>query len=115
MNEHYIHTLENIIKQMLTPVKNIPLKLIIEAISKKEVITFDKKNQIHIHLLKNIIIAVESAFQSINEKGIIEKRPNEVGNKIEPFLKNSLNQIDSFHSQVPKTSGVYINQQDTLI
>lgn len=33
MNEEYTKRLENVIKQMLTPLKGIPLNLVIESIS----------------------------------------------------------------------------------
>ena len=41
-NQDYTKNLENVIKQMLTPLKNIPLNLVIEGITGHKIIPFDK-------------------------------------------------------------------------
>jgi hypothetical protein len=89
----YIEKLENSIKQFLQPVKNIPLNLVIEALSNKKVLEYDEKNREHISVLKKIIKAAENSAQEINKKGIPRLRPNEVGNNIENFVKESLRKL----------------------
>ena len=43
-DEKYISKLENVIKQMLTPLKDIPFNLVIESLTGKKVIPFDFNN-----------------------------------------------------------------------
>lgn len=93
--------LENVIKQMLSPIKNIPLDLIINSISGCDVLIFDKKNEKHQDLLRNIEKAIKFAINEINKNGIKSNRPNEVGNYVEPFLKESLNTINGFIADTP--------------
>jgi len=45
MDDEYVKNLENIIKQMLHPLKDVPMKLVIEALSGHEIIPFDPKNK----------------------------------------------------------------------
>lgn len=51
--QEYIEKLENVIRQMIAPLKHIPLKLVLESISGKKVIAFDKENSQHKKLLEN--------------------------------------------------------------
>lgn len=86
-DEKYISKLENAIKQMLTPLKDIPFNLVIESITGKKVIPFDLNNPEDkeiLDILKNVAL---SAGRMINEDGIIRARANEVGNDIESFVK----------------------------
>ena len=93
MND-YIKRLENVIKQMLTPLKDIPFNLVIESMTGKKVISFDFKNSEHIEVLGLLKQAALQAGREINKRGILRPRPNEVGNDIEPFIKNALNTLD---------------------
>lgn len=89
-NEEYTRKLESIIKQMLQPLKNIPLNVVIEAISDKKVLQFDKNNEIHKSFLSKLKKAALSAGKEINKQGIQRPRLNEVGNDIEIFVKEAL-------------------------
>ncbi len=89
----YIQRLENIVKQMLQPLKNIPFNLVIKAMTDKEVLKFDLSNKEHkevLELLKQVAI---DAGKEINKTGILRMRPNEVGNDIETYVRNSLNKL----------------------
>lgn len=90
-NKDYINRLENIIKQMLTPLKDIPFNLVIETMTGKKVISFDFKDSDHKKVLELLRPAALMAGKAINKTGILRPRPNEVGNDIEPFVKNALN------------------------
>ena len=46
-NQDYIKKLENVIKQMLKPLRDIPFNLVIETITGKKVISFDFNNKEH--------------------------------------------------------------------
>lgn len=98
----YIEKLENVIKQMIAPIKNIPLKLVIEAISGKKVIPFDRDDKQHKILLKKLTKAAKFACQNINNAGgIISARVNEVGNKVELPIKEALQQVGFKDAGVP--------------
>ena len=102
MNEKYTRQLEKIIKQMLVPLKGIPLNLVIESIADCKIIPFDENNENDKIILKKLIEVAELAGKEINKKGILRTRPNEVGNDIEPFIKNALNEI-GFKAYTPLT------------
>ncbi len=91
--EEYIRELEETISQFLKPLKNIPFKIAIKAMSGYSVIPFDKNNSDDRQLLKDLREAAKIAAKSANEKGIFTGRENEVGNQIEPFVIEALNQI----------------------
>jgi hypothetical protein len=98
----YVEKLEGIIKQMIAPIKNIPLKLVLEAISDKKVIQFDKSDPRHQKLLKKLAEASQNACRNINNAGgIISARVNEVGNKVEFPIKEALRQVGFKDADVP--------------
>ena len=102
MNEEYTKRLENVIKQMLTPLKDIPLRLVIEAISGYKILPFDPTDRKDLTMLDNLIKACNLAGKKVNVKGISRTRPNEVGNDIEPFVKDALRSV-GYHADAPKT------------
>lgn len=101
-NQEYIAKLENVIKQMLAPLKNIPLKLVLESISEHKVISFDKTNLRHKELLTKLSKAAQIACEKINKAGGIKSaRVNEVGNKVELPIKNALREIGFTDADTP--------------
>jgi len=92
-NQDYIKKLENVIKQMLQPLKNIPFNLVIESITGKKVISFDHNNEEHKQVLELLKKAALNAGKEINKYGILRSRPNEVGNDIENYVRNALNSV----------------------
>ena len=91
-DERYISKLENVIKQMLAPLKDIPFNLVIEHLTGKKVIPFDPNNQEDKELLEVLKTVALKAGKKINENGIISARANEVGNYIENFVKSALSE-----------------------
>lgn len=91
--EKYIEELEKAISQFLNPLKNIPFKIAIKAISGCKVIPFDKDSQEDQQLLKDLVEATKIGAKNANQKGIFTRRANEVGNHIEPFMIEALNKI----------------------
>jgi len=89
MDKKYINELENTVKQMLSPLKDLPFRVIIKSISGFLVLPFQKKKKI----IKLFEKSFDNAAKEINKKGIKSNRPNEVGNYIEPFIKESLNKV----------------------
>lgn len=53
-------------------------------------------------MLDNLIKTCNLAGKKINGKGILRTRPNEVGNDIEPFVKDALKTI-GYRADAPKT------------
>lgn len=100
--EKYIKELEDTLKQFLKPLKNIPFKIAIKAISGCSVIPFDKDEPKDKLLLMDLIEAAKIATKTANKVGIFTRRANEVGNHIEPFMIDALNQI-GIKADKPKT------------
>jgi len=93
-NNEYTKKLENVIKQMLQPLKDIPFNLVIESMTGKKVISFDFAKSDHRKILSLLKQAALNAGKEINKTGILRPRPNEVGNDIEPYVRNALNLLD---------------------
>jgi hypothetical protein len=92
-SNEYTKRLENIVKQMLQPLKDIPFNIVIEAMTGKKVISFDFTKQEHQMVLRLLKQSALSAGKEINKTGILRTRPNEVGNDIEPYVRNALNSL----------------------
>ncbi len=86
--EERVKVLENAIKQMLTPIKDIPFDLIVKSMTNKRVIAFDKENEKDVKLLSTLKNIIEKCANDIITNPIpASRRVNEVGNDIEPFVK----------------------------
>ena len=90
VDEDYVRNLERIIQGMLTPLKDIPFPLVIRAISGHEVIPFDQGCEEDKNLLDLIQSAVIGAGEQMVSKGVYARRVNEIGNAIEPFVREAL-------------------------
>ncbi len=86
MKKDYIEKLEKVIKQMMRPLQNVPLNLVIESISGYKILEFDNNNSNDREVLKKLMAAAKLTGQAINKKGIVRHRPNEVCNDIEIFV-----------------------------
>ena len=102
MADKYTQDLENVIKQMLVPLRNIPLKLVIEGISGFQIIPFDIEDAKDQTVLANLKKACAAAGKNVNTKGILRPRPNEVGNDIEPFVQDALRSV-GYKASAPST------------
>jgi len=94
--------LEDVIKQMIKPLKGIPFKLVIEALSGHKIIPFNKENKKDKSVLRNLIKVAMDVGKEINRNGIKRPRPNEVGNDIEPIVKSALMKL-RYKADTPKT------------
>ena len=103
MDQDYVKKLENVIRQMLTPLKDVPLKCVIQALSGCDIIPFDSSNKQDKVVLKKLTQVAKLAGAKINSNGILRSRPNEVGNDIEPCVKDALNEV-GYQSNIPITS-----------
>ncbi len=96
-------TLENVVAQMLQPIRNIPFDLVIKALSGKRAIPFDPKSKKDKKLLQDLSQAMDSCARTMRRKGVRAKRPNEIGNYIEQPVKDALNEI-GYKATTPATS-----------
>lgn len=101
-DEIYIQQLENVIKQMLNPLTNIPFKLVIEAITGKKILPFDQDNSKHITVLNVLERAAKNAGTEANNKGLIKNRVNEVSKLMEDYVIKALNNLN-VRAQIPET------------
>ena len=99
---NYTEQLEHVIKQMLKPLKDIPLNLVIEALCDKKITPFDRSNPKDQQMLEKLKRICVVAGVEVNKKGIIRPRPNEVGNDIEPFVKDALKLV-GYQAYTPRT------------
>ncbi len=90
---NYIRRLENTIRQMLQPLRNVPFNLVVEAITGKRVLPFEHSNSEHKEVLEILKKIAKRVGKEINKKGIKRPRPNEVGNDIEKYVKEEMNKI----------------------
>jgi len=91
-DEKYTNRLENVIKQMLNPLKDIPFNLVIESLTGQKVVPYDSNDptdQELLNLLKDVAIL---GANKINKSGIESARANEVGNYIESYVKQALHE-----------------------
>jgi hypothetical protein len=95
--------LEGVITQMLKPLKDLPLSVVIEGLSGYEVIEYDNVHEKDKKVLENLKKCAENVLETINKKGILRPRPNEVGNDIEIYVKNILNDL-GYKADTPKTN-----------
>lgn len=96
--------LRGVIVQMLKPLKGLKFSTVIEGISGKKVVKFNKNDHKDRKVLEVLKKVSEEVMQKVNEKGIHRNRPNEVGNDIEIYVKNTINQHTGFKADVPKTN-----------
>lgn len=94
MKDQYTKNLEELVKQIIKPLKKVPFNLIIESIYNKKVLPFDRSISQNKTLLENLTKAAEDAGKAVNKAGVISsKRVNEVGNYIESFVEKSLKKV----------------------
>jgi hypothetical protein len=99
-NSKYVRNLEEMVRNFLKPIKNITFNVVIRALTNCEILCFDKhKDADMLELLKNS--AKEAGYKAA-EMGIEADRPNEAGNRIEPFVVDALRR-SGFNADIPVT------------
>ena len=98
--------------------KSQPFHEVIFDICAKQVIPVDMKDDKDIDLIKMLCTSSLDALHNIQEKPIMAKRPNEVGNKIEPYIQNAINSDDKYRASkltCPLITGPRSIRQSCLI
>lgn len=75
MQEDYITRLEEAVKQMIKPLRNIPFNLVVESMTGKKVLRFDFSSEEHKEALELLKEAAIDAGREINKGGILRPRP----------------------------------------
>lgn len=91
--EEYIKQLEQTISKFLEPMKGIPFSVAIKALTGCDVLAFDSSLNENKKLLEQLSKAAQFAGKKAYQKGIFTDRPNEAGNRIEPFVVEALRSV----------------------
>lgn len=91
--KEYINQLEQTINKFLEPLKGIPFSVAIKAISGFKVLAFDSSIDKNKKLLDQLSKAAQIGGKDAFDEGITTARPNEAGNRIEPFIVKALKQV----------------------
>lgn len=102
-DEKYVRDLKETISKFMAPLKNVPFPIVINAISGYSVVPFNKDDTADEILLEKLVKAMKKATKAANRTGIFANRPNEVGNYIEPFVRNALNEL-GIKATIPTTT-----------
>lgn len=81
---------ENLLRQILQPLDEVPFELFVKAISGKRIIPIREQSKEDVALIRALKDVVKNAVSELNRLGIQTKRPNEAGNQAEFFLKSAL-------------------------
>lgn len=101
---NYVAQLEEVVKQILRPLHGVPFNLVIEAMTGQRVLFFDADDVKHRALLELLAEAAARAGWQMNHDGIVSQRANEVGNKIEPYVRQAINDSGRATAEIPKTA-----------
>lgn len=85
-----INELEEILSHLLKPIKDIPFSVVIKTLSNKAVIPIDTQSNSDSDLVGLISEGAKKVGAELLNNPIINKRVNEVGNKIEPIVQKAL-------------------------
>ena len=102
MDESYTKQLEAIVRGFLKPLRGIPYSVAIQALTGYKVLPFDLSDKENLKLLEILKRAAQKACKESYKRGIFTHRPNEAGNKIEPFVISALNKM-GLKADKPKT------------
>lgn len=88
-----IKMLQSVIRKMLSPIKDVPLDVIISSFTGKEVIKIDFENEKDIRLIDKVKESAKFVFNDLKNNPIEKNRPNEVGNAIEAYIRRALEEV----------------------
>ncbi|MBA7613291.1 hypothetical protein ES703_20537 [subsurface metagenome] len=111
MSENYknkrIGDLEETVKKLFDRIEGIPYYIAIKALSDCDVIPFnpdsDEKDR---ELFRSLKDAAHNAGVRANNNGVYRRRPNEVGNDMEPYVKDALKEFGLL-AETPSTKAGY--------
>ena len=82
---------KTLITQMRTPMRSVPLNIVVEALTGHKVLPFNPGNPNHAEVLRRLNAAAATVAAKIKTAGgINSKRVNEVGNTIEQYVRDAM-------------------------
>lgn len=107
LKDKLIRDLEDTVKKFFDRIQDIPFYIVIKSLADCEVIPFDPcHNKQDEELLGYLKRATHEAGVRANRNGIYRRRPNEVGNDMEPYVRNALKEL-SLLVDTPSTRAGY--------
>jgi len=98
----HIRELEKIVERFLQPVKGIPFCIAVKALYGQRVRQIDIKSKEDRILIDLLVKGAELAGKRAKKEGVFRSRPNEVGNDMEIYVRESLKSL-GIPAQVPQT------------
>lgn len=98
--------LEQVLAQMLRPIKGIPFSVIVKSMSEKKVIQIDRNNSSDKRLIEAIESAIIICAADLKLNPIRRPRPNEVGNDVEAYVMRALLQSHLTASRPTSKAGL---------
>ena len=99
----YIKELEGALSKFLQPIGGLPFHLVIKSLYKVEVLPIDKNSEQDTKLLDDLSKIAAVAGKQAKKNGIFRRRANEVGNDMEPYVKNACHGL-KLKAETPKTN-----------
>lgn len=94
--------LKKLISEMLKPLDEVEFSPVIEGITGYKVKKYNSRSNKDRAILEQLKKMADIVLKEVNKNGIESSRANEVGNKIEPFVKDALNSL-GLKADTPKT------------
>lgn len=94
MKDEYIDNLEDALSKFMKPINDIPFEIVIKSVYGNRVKKFDLSTEKNQDLLNKLEEAAEIAVEKATEEEIFRSRPNEVGNDMENFVSDALEEVD---------------------
>jgi len=85
-----------------TPVRDVPFGKVVSVLTGHKVIPVTADDPVHGRLVASLAQAMRWVVSETQKEGLAARRPNEVGNKMEPLVKEGLRQA-GLRGDVPKT------------
>jgi hypothetical protein len=82
--------LEQVLAQMLKPVKDVPFSVVVKSLAERQVIQVNKANAADKELLERLKKTVQFCAADLKSNPIRRPRPNEVGNDVEAYVMRAL-------------------------
>jgi hypothetical protein len=101
-----INALEDVLAQMLKPVKGVPFSVIVKALADTRVIKCDIESVHDAELISNLERAIHICADELKAKPINRPRPNEVGNDVEAYIMRAIEVVGLKASRPTSKNGL---------
>jgi hypothetical protein len=105
--DEYTRRLEDALARLVERFDKIPFPVVVRAFSGHGVVRLEETDDADRGLLEVLVRAAELAGRRAQADGIESKRANEVGNRIEPYVRDAFNEVGreaGLHADIPETA-----------